>query len=131
MSRLQPKILICDDSSLCCEMVKEALEGQSFEVVALDSPFGFGAALLRERPDLVLLDVSMPALQGDQLVRLARRHDLPPCPIVFFSDRPEEELWGLMEQVGAAGFLHKTGDPETLAQAIRVFLDKSDHCAAH
>ena len=69
------KILLVDDSETYRNIARRMLESRGYEVVALRSPFAFGAALTRERPDLALVDAFMPALQGDQLVRLARQNN--------------------------------------------------------
>ncbi|HEY3357509.1 MAG TPA: response regulator [Polyangia bacterium] len=118
----RPKVLILDDSDICREMTQIALEERGYEVVALDGPFGFSAALNRERPDLALVDVELPGLDGAALTTIARRHGLHRCPIVLFSDRSEAELIGLARDCGAAGFLRKTADPDTLAAAVERFL---------
>jgi len=117
-----PKVLIVDDSEICRDTVRFLLEQRGIAVVALDSPFELSAALNRERPDLVLCDVSMPALGGDKLVEITTRHRLHRCPIVLFSDRPEAELSRLVTSSGASGFLQKTFDADELERAIRGFL---------
>lgn len=116
------KILLVDDSEIYRDTARYMLESRGYEVVTLSSPFAFGAALTRERPDLALVDAFMPALQGDQLVRLARQNNLWDCPIVLHSDRSSRELLEMVETSGATGFLAKTGDADKLALAIEGFL---------
>src|SRR6185436_17350338 len=74
------KILLVDDSEIYRDMARYMLESRGYEVVTLSSPFAFGAAITREQPDLALVDAFMPALQGDQLIRLARQNNLWDCP---------------------------------------------------
>jgi CheY-like chemotaxis protein len=116
------KILLVDDSEIYRDTARYMLEARGYEVVTLSSPFAFGAALTRERPDLALVDAFMPALQGDQLVRLARQNNLWDCPIVLHSDRSSRELLEMIETSGATGFLAKTNDADKLALAIEGFL---------
>jgi CheY-like chemotaxis protein len=116
------KILLVDDSEIYRDLARYMLESRGYEVVVLSSPFAFGAALTRERPDLALVDAFMPALQGDQLVRLARQNNLWDCPIVLHSDRSTRDLQQMVETSGATGFVAKTGDPDKLALAIEGFL---------
>lgn len=116
------KILLVDDSETYRESARNMLESRGYEVVVLSSPFAFGAALTRERPDLALVDALMPALQGDQLVRLARQNNLWDCPIVLHSDRSAPEFAQMLETSGASGFLPKMGDPDKFALAIERFL---------
>jgi CheY-like chemotaxis protein len=122
MSERRRKILIVDDSEIVREMVKMMLEDGGYDVVTVDSPFGFNSALRREQPDLVLVDVSMPALKGDKLVEIALRNELHHCPIVLFSDRPESDLQKLTRASGAAGYICKTDDAQLLLTSVAKFL---------
>ncbi|MBI5478746.1 MAG: response regulator [Deltaproteobacteria bacterium] len=112
------KVLIVDDSELCRELTRAVLEERGYEVVTLDGPFGFSRVLNQEKPDVALVDIRMPALEGDKLVEIVSRHELHRCPIVLFSDRSEDELARLARLCGAAGFVHKSGDGEMLVHAI-------------
>jgi CheY-like chemotaxis protein len=116
------KIVLVDDSELTRELVKHALESQGYQVTCLDSPFGLSRAVNRERPDLVLIDVSMPGLQGDKLVQVMLSHRLHRCPLVLHSDKSEEELKELVKSSGASGFIQKKSDGPALAQAVAAFL---------
>ena len=124
-SRKKHKVLIVDDSRLILAMTKSVLERSGLTVVALDSPIGFTRVLTDERPDLALIDVSMPALRGDQLVELVRRRVPNACPIVLFSERPEEELAQLVAACGAAGYVRKSDDWTHMTQSILAFLEKA------
>ena len=116
------KILVVDDSDLCRDLTRMMLEDFGYEVVTLDSGLGLSRALGREKPDLVLLDVSMPAVSGHQIVAVAQQHKLHRCPIVLFSDRPAGELSTLARNCGAAGFIAKTSNAHSLAQSVQRFL---------
>ena len=65
--------MVVDDSELVCRALSRALGAEGFEVVTRLNPIGTGAAIARERPDVVLLDVSMPALDGAE-VQIGRAH---------------------------------------------------------
>jgi DNA-binding response OmpR family regulator len=123
------KIVVVDDSELCRDLVRHALEPQGYQVMCLDSPFGLSRAVNRERPDLVLVDVSMPGLQGDKLVEVLLSHRLHRCPLVLHSDKPEAELKELVKTSGATGFIQKTTDAAALTQAIQAFLGRADHAS--
>jgi two-component system chemotaxis response regulator CheY len=120
------KILVIDDSDLCRDLTKMMLEDSGYEVITLNSGFGLSRALGREKPDLVLVDVSMPALSGNALVEVARAHNLHRCPLVLFSDRPVDELSQLAKQCGAAGFIAKTSNASLLVESVRRFLVAGD-----
>jgi CheY-like chemotaxis protein len=122
MTQVNRKILLVDDSEIVREMVRLTLGGHGYTVVTLDGPFGFSRALLDEKPDLVLMDVSMPALRGDRLAEVAQRSALHSCPIVLFSTHPDEELAKLVEASGVTGFIRKTGNAELLLREIERFI---------
>jgi DNA-binding response OmpR family regulator len=117
------KIVIVDDSEMIRDLVKLALEEQGFEVVTIESAFGFNNTLRRENPDLALVDVNMPGLKGDKLAEIAIGMGSP-CPIVLFSDRPEAELTKLVRASGVAGFIRKSGDLLQLHRDVVRFLKK-------
>lgn len=121
MNRRRAKLLIVDDSAIIREFVQTILEDE-YEVIGLDSPTGFSRILVQERPDVVLMDVSMPALSGDKLVEIALRSGLHRCPIVLYSDRSDAELARLVEECGASGYIRKSQDPTSLSLKLRRFL---------
>lgn len=124
-ARRKYKVLIVDDSQLVLAMTNAALERIGVTVVALSSPIGFTKVLQDERPDLALIDVSMPALRGDQLAEMIHRRLPTSCPMVLFSERPEEELARLATTCGAAGFIRKSSNWAEMTGAILSFLEKA------
>ena len=112
------KIIIVDDSEICREATAHKLRRLGYEVVLLSGPFGLGAAINQFRPNLVLVDVTMPALSGDQLVSIVGKDQKHPCPLVLYSDRPQDELARLVERSGAAGFIPKSADPGELVRLV-------------
>jgi len=123
MSAQKRRILVVDDSEICRELVKIGLQSRGYEVITLDSPFGFGAAVAREHPDLILVDANMPALHGGKLVEVALQKGIVNCPIVFHSDRSARELQSLALSTGASGYIQKTNDADELAARVEEFLN--------
>jgi len=95
---------------------------RGYDVVPVEGVFALAQTATREAPDLILMDVSMPAISGDKAVEIARRNQSTKCPIVLFSDRKPEELERLARQCGAAGFIRKTGNGDKLAEAIAMYV---------
>jgi DNA-binding NtrC family response regulator len=118
------RILVVEDSDTCRELVADVLTAHGFEVIALSGPFGFFRALARERPDLALVDVTMPGLRGDQLAAMVDQRRLQHCPIVLHSVLPEPELACMAKSCGAAGFIPKSDDHATLPEAVARFLPR-------
>jgi len=120
------KIILIDDSAIVREQTKSILEQHGFEVITLDNQFGFSQALQKEKPDLALIDLGLPALSGDALVKITNSYKgLHKCPMVLFSDRAPNELSLLASECGAAGFIRKTSNPSALVQAVERFLART------
>jgi CheY-like chemotaxis protein len=116
------KIVVVDDSVICLELARLALEPRGHQVLPLDSPFGLTKVLNEMRPDLVLIDVNMPALQGDKVAAIVLKYRESQCPVVFLSDRPARELSALAASCGANGYINKTDDLDALADAVESYL---------
>ncbi|HNO67908.1 MAG TPA: response regulator [Pseudomonadota bacterium] len=119
------KVVVVDDSEFVLEITKHELEAQGLEVFTVNSPIGFSQLLRDRKPDIALVDVSMPALQGPQLISIAHRHGATNiCPVVLFSDRSRSELEQLASMCGAAGVIRKSDDWEGIALEIRRILGR-------
>jgi two-component system, OmpR family, response regulator len=116
------KILVVDDSEICREFVRIAMRDRGHDVIALESPLRLLEAIEAEQPDLVLIDVCMPALRGDALITQARQLEGRTCSLVLYSEAPPPELEALARSSGADGFLSKTGDVDALAHYIETVL---------
>lgn len=105
------RVAVVDDQEAVLAAVCAVLDDAGYEVLALKSPLGAGAALAAFGPDVVLLDVAMPALRGDALLRLLRQQRrLARTRFFLHSTLPERELRATVERCGADGIVKK-GDP--------------------
>jgi CheY-like chemotaxis protein len=125
------KVMIIDDSVLVLTIVRHQLEQAGFNVITRESALGTVAAVLREQPDVILVDVMMPALGGENLVTLLRRQlGNKDIRILFFSDKPPETLHALVQQVGADGFVTKGTAPEMLVAQLHACIKSRPTAAA-
>ncbi len=115
------RILVVDDSPIVLESTRMTLEGAGYLVKTLDNPLLVPSAVRREHFDLVMLDVSMPVVQGDQVMKALKGHELSKAPVILFSDRDEATLRALAEACGAAGWLRKAAGPRALVDTVRRF----------
>jgi two-component system response regulator RstA len=103
--------MIVDDDPVVLEITRERLEGAGFEVTVRDSSLGTSAAILREKPEVVLLDVHMPGIDGVALTQLVRtRSAESPVKILLYSSDPRPRLEELARGCGASGVIEKTSD---------------------
>jgi len=91
-------------------------------VVELDNPLGMSRVVNHEKPDVVLMDVEMPAMEGDKAVEILLKHRLHDCKVLLYSGRAPAALEALARSCGANGFVSKTVTDAALATAIRAHL---------
>ncbi|HET8773327.1 MAG TPA: response regulator [Thermoanaerobaculia bacterium] len=117
------KILVIDDDDKALAVVKRTLEAAGYDVVTAESALKLPILVQRERPDLVLLDVEMPALSGEHVLSLTPMFDfLRNVPIVLHSAKSEDELQALVAKSNARGYIRKSGNPIRFVEQIRGFL---------
>src|SRR5919199_4550334 len=116
---MSARILVVDDHPLTREALSTLLRTHGFDVVgeASDGAEAIEAAG-RLRPDLILLDLSMPGMDGIQaLPRL--RDAAPECEVVVLTASGTEENLLAAIRAGAAGYLLKSEAPERIADFLR------------
>lgn len=118
----RPKVLVVDDNEVCRAVVRETLEEDGFDVIELGSPVGMSSVVNHEKPDVVLMDVEMPNIEGDKAVEILLKHRLHECKILLYSGRSAAELDKLARSCGASGFVPKTVTDAALSAAIRAYL---------
>jgi CheY-like chemotaxis protein len=100
------KVMVVDDDATTLEVTSVMLEQRGYEVVRRDSALGTTMAILRERPEVVLLDVHMPGLTGDRLAELVTPRKGKRAPLVILhSGSNRAELEQLATRCGAAGIM--------------------------
>ncbi|MEO3976579.1 response regulator transcription factor [Streptomyces sp. CAU 1734] len=114
------KILLADDEAMLRAGVRAILDSEAdFEVVA---EAGDGreavASALAHRPDVVLLDIRMPRLDGLAAAEELRRV-VPEAGIVMLTTFSEDEYIARALDCGVSGFLLKSGDPRDLIGGVR------------
>ncbi|HYZ28471.1 MAG TPA: response regulator transcription factor [Thermoleophilaceae bacterium] len=118
------RILICDDVALLRELLRYELEEDDGMVVVGEADNGLdGVRLVDElRPDVVVLDLAMPGIDGLEALTLIRQREHPPVVIIhsgFDASMMRERVLAL----GAAAYLEKGGDLREVRDAIRQLLD--------
>jgi len=113
------RVLVVDDDQIHLLTTAELLEDEGYEVVVQGSPFGATERIMVTRPDVVLLDVNMPALSGEALLPLLRaREQTRATPVVLFSSNDESALRAAALRLGADGYVCK-GDLPGLRRVLQ------------
>ena len=117
-----PLVLIVDDDDRLREYVRVNLEAEGYIVREAASAEDGLAALDEESPDLILLDVMMPQVDGWETLRRIQEHTgVGAIPVIMFSGQVDEGA-GQAEQHGAQGFIGKPFDPRALIDSTKQLL---------
>lgn len=119
--RPSAKVLVIDDSALALELVKSALEAEGMDVSCASDVASFEAARAASPPDVILVDVQMPEVFGDDLAALVRGGYGVTVPILLFSSLDDAELEQRARDAGVTGYVSKrAGMPALVARVKEV-----------
>jgi DNA-binding response OmpR family regulator len=120
------KILIVDDERDIVKGLMIRLQGAGYDVVtAFDGAQGVFMAH-KEKPDLILLDIRMPAGNGFSVAqRLKRSIHTFTIPVIFLTGSPEKNAEEKAMALGARFYIKKPYDPEELLDAIKRALEEN------
>jgi two-component system OmpR family response regulator len=118
------RILHIDDECDICEVVAMSLGlDPEFTVRSCSSGAEGLAAAAKDTPDIILLDVMMPFMDGPTtLAHLRENSRTAAIPVVFMTARAQSREIEQFKSLGAAGVIAKPFDPMTLAAAVRSHL---------
>ena len=120
---MSARILVIDDIEANVRLLRAKLEAEYYEVLtACDGPSGIAVAQA-ERPDIVLLDVMMPGMDGFEVIKEIRRTSS--VPVVMLTARGDEldRIVGL--EIGADDYLGKPFNPRELLARMQAVLRRS------
>jgi DNA-binding response OmpR family regulator len=118
-----PVVLIVDDDPRLREYVRVNLEAEGYVVREAGSAEEGLTALDEQSPDLILLDVMMPQVDGWEMLRRVHEHTgVGAIPVIMFSGKLEEEAGSEARSRGAQAFIGKPFDPRTLIESTKQVL---------
>ena len=117
------RILLIDDSALILEVTRAALENAGYEVATAMTVDAFEEQRRREPPDLIIVDIQMPEIFGDDLASTLRGAYGEPAPIMLLSSLEEEELQRRAEESGAHAWMTKRAGMTALVAKVREIFD--------
>ena len=113
-------ILIVDDDDRLREFVRVNLEMEGYAVREASNATEGLAALEDEPPDLILLDVMMPQVDGwEMLRRVQERHGVGAIPVIMFSGKIDDDGLKHATTRGAQGFIGKPFNPQDLIDSTK------------
>lgn len=116
------KILVIDDSPLVLAMASDALQAAGFEVFTATNGIEANSVIFstNNRPDLIILDIMMPLLDGNKKAKILKEKDFSKdIPILFISSKDEAELSKLAADSAVDGYICKPFTPQAIVNSVR------------
>jgi two-component system response regulator VicR len=117
------KILIVDDDKQIVMLLASRLKANKYEIIVAYDALQAVAQAFREKPDLILLDIKMPAGSGISVMdQLRNSTDTALIPVIVITAFPSLEIQQQVKEMGAIGFISKPFRAEDLLPRIRKVL---------
>jgi len=116
---MRPKVLTIDDSKAVRIIVEKALAPFACDVNESTNGFNGLFAMEKELPDLLLLDVSMPVMDGVEMLTLLKSHAvLKKIPVIMMTSPSDHRVIPQITALGVADRIMKPFTPEVLVAAV-------------
>jgi DNA-binding response OmpR family regulator len=123
--RHTPQVLLVDDNPTNLQVLYQTLDGQGYRLLAARSGKDALAIAQRVGPDLILLDVMMPKLDGFELTRRLRAEEATSrMPIILLTARAQDTDVGQGFEAGADDYLRKPFSPQELRTRVQAILGR-------
>jgi len=124
------KILVVDDDQDLVRAMRLRLRASNYDIATASDGYAAIATAQKERPDLILLDIGLPAGDGFVVLeRLQNSDTLSAIPVIVVSARDPQTNEEKALKAGAAAFFQKPADNEELLNVIRVTLPQVSSAA--
>jgi len=115
-----PKIAVVDDDTQIIALIEDILQNEGYDVTSYRDSRTALHQINARAPDLLILDVIMPKMNGIELLRsLRQKSDIP---VIFLTERKEEEEELLGLQTGADDYIHKPFSQRALIERVKSVL---------
>lgn len=122
----KPRILLVDDQESVQKLLDAILKVRNYDVLYASNGLDAVDIALSLRPDLILLDVMMPGMDGFKVCQTLKANTpTKDIPVVFLTARGDDADREMGERVGASGFVKKPFRSAELLAIISKLLDKS------
>ncbi|MDP8253960.1 MAG: response regulator [Candidatus Kaelpia aquatica] len=114
------KILIVDDEPDIIKMLGVRLKANGYEVISAQDGVQAVSVAHREKPDLIILDVKMPAQDGYTVYEnLQMAGNTNMIPVIFLTALPPEDVEKKVQELGADGYISKPFDTEDILNKVK------------
>jgi CheY-like chemotaxis protein len=126
------KILVIDDEPAVHRLLQIILEEEGFDIVGMDGHEGSGSAVSKNKPDLIILDIRMPEVNGLEILRMLKSdEDTRNIPVIILTASNRHDDQEKARRLGAERYLTKPFQPAELLKAVRTISPARDasHCS--
>src|SRR5690242_20870002 len=117
------KVLIADDERPVADLMTQSLAEEGYETAEVTQALRFYDTVLAERPDLILLDLMMPYLEGEDELRLLKMNDeTSHIPVIVVTGRPADDARKRVQEfmpTPVVAILQKPFNLEKLIELVR------------
>ncbi len=117
------RVLIVDDSPTEMQLLSNIMEQQGYDVITAENGVEGVAMAKKSLPDIILMDVVMPGMNGFQATRqISKNTETAHIPVIIITTKDQEtdRIWGLRQ--GAKDFLTKPVDAQKLLSTVRALV---------
>ena len=112
------KVLVCDDEQEILDILQLILEDEGFKVVAVQNSLDVQNVIELEQPELLLIDLWMPALSGDQVITALRANErFKALPVIVISASSDGRQ--IAFAAGADDFIAKPFDLDSMITSVK------------
>ena len=122
------KILVVDDDVNICEVIRLYLEHEGYCLVFAGDGSEALTKFNSEKPDLVILDIMLPVINGLEVCKLIRAKSRCPILMITAKDAVDDKVQGL--ETGADDYVVKPFDPKEVVARVKALLRRSENNAA-
>jgi len=126
------KILVIDDEPAVHRLLQIILEVEGFDIVGMEGDEGSGSVVSRSKPDLIILDIRMPEVNGLEVLRMLKTdEDTRNIPVIILTASNHHDDREMARRLGAERYLTKPFQPAELLKAVRAASATRDasHCS--
>ena len=120
------KVLICEDNEVALKVIQVALEDLKLEtVIARDGRRALQLLDIHTDFDLIVTDIHMPFLNGDDVLKEVRAYQGKNTPIIMVSSDADQDVIAMALKSGVNEFIEKPLDPKVLKEKVKKLLNIS------
>lgn len=122
--KIRPKILIVDDEEVNIDVLVGLLKSNYRTVIAMDGEQAFKRLQKHPLPDLILLDVMMPGMDGYEVCRRIKSNpEVKDIPVIFITGKTEEQDEAEGFRVGAVDYITKPFSPLIVSARVKTHIE--------